>query len=56
MTSGGEPLTPAKAEAIAASGARAIPSYHMSEVGAIGRGCPPPPLPTISTSRPITWR
>ncbi len=40
MTSGGEPLTQAKAAAIAASGARAIPSYHMSEVGAIGRGCP----------------
>ncbi|HEX2463997.1 MAG TPA: hypothetical protein VHR17_05165 [Thermoanaerobaculia bacterium] len=40
MMSGGEPLTQAKAEAIAASGARAIPSYHMSEVGAIGRGCP----------------
>ena len=39
MTNGGEPLTPAKAEAIAASGARAIASYHMSEVGAIGRGC-----------------
>jgi hypothetical protein len=40
MTMGGEPLTPAKAQAIAASGARGIPSYHMSEVGAIGRGCP----------------
>jgi hypothetical protein len=40
MTMGGEPLTLAKAQAIAASGARGIPSYHMSEVGAIGRGCP----------------
>jgi hypothetical protein len=40
MTMGGEPLTPAKVHAIAASGARGIASYHMSEVGAIGRGCP----------------
>jgi hypothetical protein len=43
MTLGGEPLTPAKAGAIAASGARGIASYHMSEVGAIGRGCPHAP-------------
>jgi hypothetical protein len=43
MTMGGEPLTPAKVHAIAASGARGIASYHMSEVGAIGRGCPHAP-------------
>jgi hypothetical protein len=37
---GGEPLTRAKADAIAAAGARSIANYHMSEIGAIGRGCP----------------
>jgi phenylacetate-coenzyme A ligase PaaK-like adenylate-forming protein len=40
FTTGGEPLTRAKADAIAETGARSIANYHMAEIGAIGRGCP----------------
>jgi len=39
---GGEPLTPAKARAIAATGARVFANYNMSEVGAIGVFCTRP--------------
>jgi hypothetical protein len=39
FSSGGEAMTTHKARAIAASGARVVANYHMSEVGAIGRGC-----------------
>ncbi|HXJ80585.1 MAG TPA: hypothetical protein VMS64_18140 [Candidatus Methylomirabilis sp.] len=39
---GGEPMTPAKAEIIAGTGARHVPSYSMVEAHAIGRGCARP--------------
>jgi hypothetical protein len=37
---GGEPLTEAKAQLIAASGSDAVPVYAMAELGVIGIGCP----------------
>lgn len=37
---GGEPLTPAKAEAIEASGCRVVTYYSMTETGRIGITCP----------------
>jgi hypothetical protein len=42
FTAGGEPLTPAKAQAITASGARIFANYNMTEVGAIGVFCTRP--------------
>jgi hypothetical protein len=42
FTAGGEPLTPAKAAAITASGARVFANYNMSEAGAIGVFCTRP--------------
>jgi hypothetical protein len=42
FTAGGEPLTPAKAAGIAASGARVFANYNMSEAGAIGVFCTRP--------------
>ena len=36
---GGEPMTVAKRDAIAASGARVLSSYHMKEAGMIGAAC-----------------
>ncbi len=37
---GGEPVTSAKAERVAASGSRVVPVYAMAELGLIGIGCP----------------
>lgn len=42
FTAGGEPLTPAKAAGIRASGARVFANYNMSEAGAIGVFCTRP--------------
>ncbi|HEX9800424.1 MAG TPA: hypothetical protein VGC00_09685 [Thermoanaerobaculia bacterium] len=39
---GGEPPTPAKIEPIRAAGARYVPTYFLSEAGAIGYGCRAP--------------
>ena len=39
---GGEPLTEAKAAAVVATGARAIPYYTMGEVGRVGLPCTRP--------------
>jgi hypothetical protein len=36
---GGEPPTPAKVEQIRASGARYLPSYHVTELGSVGTPC-----------------
>jgi len=40
ITSGGEPVTPAKARTITATGARFIPNYFIMEAGPVGLGCP----------------
>jgi hypothetical protein len=42
FSTGGEPLTEAKMEGIAATGARALANYHMTEVGLVGAGCTRP--------------
>ncbi len=42
MYVGGEPPTPAKVEAIKATGAQFRPSYAFTEAGAIGLACPDP--------------
>jgi hypothetical protein len=39
---GGEPLTQAKADAVAATGSRAVSFYAMSEIGRIGLACAAP--------------
>lgn len=39
---GGEPLTPARAEAVAATGSSALPNYAMGEVGRVGVACAAP--------------
>jgi len=39
FTGGGEPPTPAKVREITRAGARWIPSYFISEIGAVGLGC-----------------
>jgi len=39
IAGGGEPPTPAKAGAIARTGARLISNYHFQEVGAVGKAC-----------------
>ena len=39
ISGGGEPPTPAKAAAVARTGARLICSYHFQEAGAIGKMC-----------------
>ncbi len=39
---GGEPPTPAKVREIAASGVRWVPTYFLSESGAVGYGCAHP--------------
>lgn len=39
---GGEPPTPAKVRGITASGARWVPTYYFTEVGAVGWGCARP--------------
>ena len=42
LRSGGEPLTTARAEALRAVGAIALPRYSMAEVGMMGVGCARP--------------
>jgi len=39
---GGEPLTPARAHAVAATGSRALANYSMGEVGRVGIACAAP--------------
>lgn len=39
FTGGGEPPTPAKVREVTRAGARWIPSYFFSEIGAVGLGC-----------------
>jgi hypothetical protein len=43
---GGEPPSPAKVRAIAASGARFVPTYSFAEAGPVGIGCATPADPT----------
>ena len=45
MRVGGEPYTEAKAAVIKASGAKAFPGYHASELGLAGQGCATPNAP-----------
>jgi len=42
LRSGGEPFTPARAAAVRAVGAVALPRYSMAEVGVMGVGCARP--------------
>jgi hypothetical protein len=37
---GGEPVTPAKARVVDATGSRVVPVYAMAELGLLGIGCP----------------
>jgi hypothetical protein len=39
---GGEPLTPARAEVVAATGSRALANYSMGELGRVGIACAAP--------------